>query len=377
MKNFIKSILTVFVVALTIMSCDKAKDLNVYNLGSAVTLTSSTTTIAPAPADSNKVGVTFSWTNPKYAQDSSLYKYVVQIDSAGRNFAKAYTITVTGALTTSVIAKDMNAVALGYGFNFNTAYNMDVRVISSYGNNNEQYKSNTVTLKYTPYKVPPKVALPTTGKLYLVGDASVGGWSNPVSTPSQEFAQLDETTWGGVFNLTGGKNYLALPLNGDWGHKFAVADASAAAAAGDFGFDLPSNFNGPATSGWYTIILNFQTGKYTVTPFTGVLPDNLYIVGDATAGGWTNPVPVPTQQLTRLNSSVFKVTLPLIGGKEYLLLPLNGDWGHKYAVADNTIAGLSAGGAFGYDFAKNFPAPAASGTYTVTANFVTGKFSVQ
>jgi hypothetical protein len=225
--------------------------------------------------------------------------------------------------------------------------------------------------------VPPKVALPTTGKLFLVGDASQGGWNNPVPVPTQEFAQLDETTWGGVFNLVGGKQYLVLPLNGDWGHKFSVADGSVPATGGDFGYDLSTNFNGPATGGWYKIILDFQRGKFTVTPFTSVLPDNLFIVGDATAGGWNNPVPVPSQQLTRQNSSVFKLSLPLIGGKEYLLLPVNGDWTHKYAVQDNSIPGLSAGGDFGYDFAKNFPAPATSGNFTITANFVTGKFSVQ
>jgi hypothetical protein len=88
-----------------------------------------------------------------------------------------------------------------------------------------------------------------------------------------------------------------------------------------------------------------------------------------------NPVPVPTQQLTRLNSSVFKISLPLTGGKQYLLLPVNGDWGHKYAVQDNTVP--AAGGAFGYDLSTNFNAPAASGTYTLTFNFVTGKYIAQ
>jgi starch-binding outer membrane protein SusE/F len=378
MKNFIKSILIVFAVALTIMSCDKAKDLTAFSNGNAVVLSSSAATIAPAPADSNKTAVTFSWTNPKYAQDSALYKYVLQIDSAGRNFAKAYQTTVTGKFTASMVAKEINAVALSFGFAFNTSYNMDVRVISSYGNNNEQYKSNTVTVKYTPYKIPPKIALPTTGKLYLVGDASQGGWNNPVPTPTQEFAQIDETTFGGVFNLNGGKQYLVLPLNGNWDHKFSISDGSVPATGGDFGFDLSTNFNGPATSGWYKIILDFQKGKFSVTPFTGVLPNNLFIVGDATAGGWNNPVPVPSQQLTRLNSSVFKITaLPITGGKQYLLLPVNGDWSHKYAVQDNSIAGLSAGGDFGYDFPQNFPGPATSGNYTLTANFLTGKFTLQ
>ena len=120
-----------------------------------------------------------------------------------------------------------------------------------------------------------------------------------------------------------------LPVNGDWSHKFAVANNSVAgiSAGGDFGFDLSDNFKAPATSGLYKIIVDFQSGKFTVTPYTGVLPTNLYIVGDATTGGWNNPVPVPSQQLTRVNSSVWEITLPLVGGKQYLLLPLNGDWG--------------------------------------------------
>ena len=371
MKKFIKSIIAVFAVALTILSCDKAKDLAAFNNGSAVALSSSAAAVAPAPADSNKTAITFSWTNPKYAQDSASYKYIVQIDSTGRNFAKAYQITVTGALSTSMLSKEINAVALSFGFAFNVAYDMDVRVISSYGNNNERYYSNIVKLKYTPYKVPPKIALPTTGKLFLVGDASQGGWNNPVPVPTQQFGQIDETTFVGVFNLIGGKQYLVLPLNGDWGHKFSIADPSVPAAGGDFGFDLPSNFNGPAARRWYKITLDFQHGKFAVIPYTGpAIPTNLYIVGDATPGGWNNPVPTPSQQFTRLNSVQFQLaSLTIVTGKQYLFLPLNGDWTNKYAVSDNTIAGLAAGGYFGYNLSQNFPGPTVAGNYQFDVNF--------
>ncbi|GAC1384427.1 MAG: hypothetical protein NVSMB45_12420 [Ginsengibacter sp.] len=359
-------------------ACNKVADLPIYKNGVVPVLTASTTTIAPAPADSNSTALTLNWTSPAYATDSSNMKYIIEIDSTGRNFSKEVTKTVVGKLTTSFTAKEINTILLGYGFAFNTPYDMDVRVTSSYANNNERLLSNVIKIKMTPYKVPPKVPLPTTGKLFLVGDASQGGWNNPVPAPSQEFARINETTFSGVFKLNGGKQYLVLPLNGDWGHKYSVADNSISglASGGDFGFDLSSNFPGPGTSGTYVITLDFQIGKFTVVPYVGKLPDNLFMVGDATPGGWNNPVPTPTQQFTRLNSSDFTLTVPLTGGKQYLLLPVNGDWGHKYAVNDASITGLANGGKFGYDFSQNFPGPAASGTYQINVRFVDNTFTV-
>jgi hypothetical protein len=360
-------------------ACDKADDLPFYGTGVVPVLTASATTIAPLPADSNNVALTLNWTTPNYATDSANYKYVIEFDSTGRNFSRATSITVNSARSKSFTAKELNTILLSYGYAFNVPVDMDVRVTSSYANNNEKITSNTLKIRMTPYKVPPKVPLPSSGKLFLVGDASQGGWNNPVPIPSQEFAKIDETTWGGIFQLNGGKQYLILPVNGDWSNKYAVANNSVAglSAGGDFGFNLNDNFPGPATSGLYKIIVNFQSGKFTVTPYNSVLPTNLYIVGDATAGGWNNPVPLPSQQLTRLNSAIWQITLPLTGGKQYLLLPVNGDWSHKFAVANNSVAGLWAGGTFGYDLNDNFPGPPTSGTYTITVNFLTNTFTVK
>lgn len=371
MKNFIKSVVAVMVVAFAFAACDKADDLPYYGNGTNATLTSSVTTIAPAPADSNNTIAKFSWTNPKHQQDSSLYKFVVEVDSAGRNFSKAVSKTVVGQMSTTYTAKEMNNVLLSLGFAFNTAYPIEVRVTSSYGNNNERLTTNTVKLTATPYKVPPKIALPASGRLFLVGDASQGGWTNPVPVPTQEFGKTDETTFVGVFNLVGGKQYLVLPVNGDWSHKYAVDNGSVPSAGGDFGYDLSSNFNGPASNGWYKITLDFQHGKFIVEPYLGPqIPTNLYIVGDATPGGWNNPVPTPSQQFTRLNAIQYQIaSLAITGGKEYLFLPVNGDWSNKYAVNDKNLPGLSAGGFFGYNSSQNFPGPSVSGNYKIEVNF--------
>jgi hypothetical protein len=378
MRSIINFILLTASVTVFFAACDKAETLPFYTNGKAPVLTSSANTLAPLATDSNKIVLTFNWTFPDYATAPSNVKYTIEIDSIGKNFSKPDTKIVIGSLNGSFTAKELNNMLLARGYAFNVPVDLDVRVISSYANNNERISSNVVKIRLTPYKVPPKVALPTSLKLFIVGDATAGGWNNPVPVPSQELVRLDETTWGGVFQLTGGKQYLLLPVNGDWSNKFSVANNSVAglSAGGDFGYNLNDNFPGPATTGLYKIIVDFQLGKFSVTSYSGVLPANLYIVGDATPGGWNNPVPVPSQQFTRLNSSVFELTLPLTGGKQYLLLPVNGDWSNKFAVANNSLPGLAAGGTFGYNLNDNFPGPAASGTYKISVNFVTNKFVV-
>jgi subtilase family serine protease len=103
---------------------------------------------------------------------------------------------------------------------------------------------------------------------------------------------------------------------------------------------------------------------------------DLFLVGSATAGGWNNPVPVPTQQFTRTNTTTYELTVALSGGQEYLLLPKNGDWGHKYAVKDKTLSGLNTGGEFGADLGDNFPGPSVTGNYKIVVDFKLGKFTV-
>lgn len=378
MEKIIKRFVLACIPVLALVACKKEGDLAVYAPGTTANISTSASAVAATPADSLKTVFTVSWSSPRYSVDSSTVKYIVEIDSSGRNFSKAVSKTVTGLLSASYTAKELNNILLGYGFSFGVAYDMDIRVTSSYANNNEQLKSATIKVKMTPYKIPPKVAPPASGKLFLVGSATAGGWGNPVPTPTQEFSKIDSVTYAGVFDLTGGNEFLILPVNGDWSHKYSVGDKSVTGlnAGGSFGYDLSDNIPAPGTSGKYLIRLDFQAGKFTVTPFTGVLPVNLFMVGDATAGGWSNPVPVPTQQFTRVNSSQFELTTAITGGKQYLLLPVNGDWSHKFSVEDNSIASLKTGGTFKYDAPANFPGPDVTGNYKFVVNFATYTYTV-
>jgi hypothetical protein len=176
MKLFNKiSGLIVIISLLTFVACDKTDVPATHQEGTVSVLSSSSANVAPLPADSNNTALTLNWTNPQYATDTANFKFVIEIDSTGKNFAKADTRTVMGKLTTSFIAKELNTLLLARGYAFNVPVDMDVRLKSSYGNNNELKLSNVLKIRMTPYKVPPKVVLPSSGRLFMVGDATTFG----------------------------------------------------------------------------------------------------------------------------------------------------------------------------------------------------------
>src|ERR1700676_1577265 len=102
MKYLLKLGFCLLVLTTFFMACDKVGNLPIYKNGTAPVLNSSVTSIAPTPADSSNIVVSFSWTNPKYATDSSTVKYILEIDSSGRNFSKAVSIVMNGRRDTSL-----------------------------------------------------------------------------------------------------------------------------------------------------------------------------------------------------------------------------------------------------------------------------------
>jgi hypothetical protein len=124
MKKLIHFGSALVLAVMMLASCEKIEPLKIYNTAGNAFLTASTATIAPAPADSLKTVLSFSWTDPKYSVDSSTVKYIVEIDSAGRNFSKAAQKVFNGVRTGSFTAKELNDIALGMGFQYNKQYNI-------------------------------------------------------------------------------------------------------------------------------------------------------------------------------------------------------------------------------------------------------------
>ena len=107
---------------------------------------------------------------------------------------------------------------------------------------------------------------------------------------------------------------------------------------------------------------------------------NLWIVGDAVASGWSNPLPNPfdvSQKFARAGGPTdvlhYQATITFKATGAYKLIQTQGNWATQYHALDGT-AKLSG------DFEKKdsdpaFPSPGA-GTYKVEFNFQTGAYKL-
>jgi starch-binding outer membrane protein SusE/F len=137
--------------------------------------------------------------------------------------------------------------------------------------------------------------------------------------------------------------------------------------------------NGSAPIGaLYSSTLSFSVTPYAIPPaVTPPASGKLYITGSATNDGWMvagSTASVAGQQFTQVNATLYTITLPLIGGQQFLVVPVAGDWTNKFATASTSAP--PTGGGFASNAANNFTGPLASGTYTVTFNFQTGFYTI-
>ncbi len=386
MKNLFNKLCLVSTIAFLFFACKKddpgllLKNGTFFTSGSVgLSATPSTPLVLDSTSGGSKTAVTLNWPAVDFGASVAV-TYTLQIDSINDNFVKPTTYSMASGLTKTFTMGDFNTLAQNLGLTPGTAGQIKARVKADVNQSNgvatsvPTVYSNTLTITVTPYSTIPKPIYPVPAGLYLVGDATAGGWNNPVPVPTQVFTQIDANTFGIVAQLTGGGQFLVLPVNGDWSHKYAITGAGNP-AGGAFVPDANNNMVGPTTTGLYKIVMDFVKGTYTITPaVAGAIPTALFLVGDATAGGWNNPVPVPSQQFTRISSGEYKITIALSSAGSYLWLPVNGDWTHKYGGSSKT------GGAVLFDSAvpgSNTPAPSANGTYTIDVNFFSNLYTVK
>ena len=125
--------------------------------------------------------------------------------------------------------------------------------------------------------------------------------------------------------------------------------------------------------------------KIVITPYLDVavpippptapaLIGDLYITGDGTPSSWTNTPPVQ-QKFTRVSKVEYFIIMNFTPGFYYKFLSTLTQWQPQYGgkVATGGDLGFNMGGGSDPDA---IPTPAVAGSYKVTVNFKTGKYTV-
>lgn len=263
-------------------SCKKDESKVYFNGGTAPVLTASVSDSIPLPiSDSDGTALTLNWTNPNYTYSNGVSSlsvtYYLEIDTLGAGFGgpNMQSLAFTPDVTTTMTVSSFNAL-LSNKLLLQTGvqHSIQMRVeafISPFTSGSAPagvLYSDTLNFTVTPYTIPPTVAPPATGTLYITGSATADGWmvaGQPATVAGQQLTQVSPTLYTITLPLIGGQQFLLVPLAGDWTNKYATASSSPPPTGGSFGYNAANNFVGPLNSGTYTVTVNFQTGTYTIT----------------------------------------------------------------------------------------------------------------
>jgi hypothetical protein len=277
MKHITKLLLMV-AVATGILSCEKDENRNYLENGTPPVLSATQTTSIPLSfATADNEAVTVSWTNPNYefttGTSSQDVSYVLEIDTVGAHFTnpKRQSVAISKDLSRTFKQSELNDILLNQlQLTVGRPHQIEMRVTSTLVAASAPLKSNTLKFTVTPYAIPPKVAPPASGKLFITGGATPASWQcgcGEAELASQRFTQVSPTLYVlPSITLKAGESYLFLPQYGSWNAKYGfTGSGNANNVDGDDFKDGGNDIKAPAVTGNYKIEVDFQRGKFTVT----------------------------------------------------------------------------------------------------------------
>ncbi len=377
MKQISKLILASLALMVIFSACNKTDNLTkvdalpVYQLGVSPVLSSSTATVAPTLADSNNAVINFSWTNPKYSNDSSTTRYILEVDSTGKNFVNKNSKTVIGVLNTSLTGRELNGMLLNLGFKLGVSQSIDVRLISSYNNNNERYTSNVLKIMATPFPDPAVLISANASVVCTLPNAALlsntFSWTTAFknySGPITYFLQYDSATknFANIKELPVNSAFFTKALNQDTMNLTALNSGIPGGNTGKVEYRIK------AVTALGAISYSNTVGV-TITSYVPIL--RVYLPGgyqSSTGNGNDWDPPTAPELIRDLRASVFNKMYYI-----YLFLPANAEFkitiGRSWAINYGGSGGvLSAGGA-------NLSVPTA-GFYRVSVNISTLQYNI-
>lgn len=329
MKNTIK-LLIAFISILT-LSCTEdveQKTAEAKSPGISLLAPTSSFNLILDGAKLDELATTFVWNDTENSTAGTSVSYTIEAAKSGTDFAAPIVLGTTTNLFKDITVGNLDSAAKAIGLPALVEGLMDVRVKSSAGT------SNSYTIKVTPYQ-------PNWG---IIGDATPAGWG--LSTDM-------------IYNAEAGTYSISLALTtGEF--KFRL-DNSWTTNYGDNGNNLSLEAGGsniPVTAGNYTIVANFATNTYTITPIVNAWG----VIGDATPTGWDSDTLMDYNPITQNYSIIMKMK---VGSFKFRL---NHGWDSNYGDNGNDLT-LDAGG--------SNVAITTAGTYYITADFTGLNYTIK
>jgi hypothetical protein len=275
MKSILKFLFSALFLTALISSCKKEENKVYFEGGTNPVLSASVSSnlILLKPNEKNQL-MTLSWTNPDYkfttGVSSQNVSYTLQFDTTGSNFTSK-TIgekVISNDLSVKLTVGDVNAILLAMGLAENMPHNIEIRLKSNLINSSATLYSNVFKYVITPYL---DVVFPVPANLYITGSASPLSWqcacANDGTGVTQKFTKVNSSKFELTINLSANNSYLLLPVWSSWNAKYGGTGANNTnVVTGDTFKPDGGDLKSPATSGLYKIVVDFKTGRFTVTP---------------------------------------------------------------------------------------------------------------
>ena len=326
------------VAALATASCSDNDYTELDKGSTTLTLTADQQATALAELNHGAEALTLSWTSGHNFRSGHRISYVLQLAEAGTGFATPYTPVdhETQVYDWSVNQEQLNDILLSQmGATAGREISVEAR-LQAFVEGFDEVQTASLSFTATPYT-------PVTSTLYLIGDATPGGWSADVAT---EMKRQDNGlfTWQG--NLSAGELKMIttrgqfLPSYNNDGEGRLVLRTSDDAP--DLKFIIPE-------AHFYQLTANLLTGEMRIQAMEGEAPayDQLYIVGSFTGWGFIQMQRDPLDDFLFRYAHYFSAS----EGGEFKFGTSNGSWENMYKATSPNAPYTQTSMAFvgGYD----------------------------
>jgi hypothetical protein len=268
MKNILKFLITILFTSFILNSCTDSESIYIAvpPVDGVLLINPTATDIFLSKATKDQTAISFSWDVSDYSIDTPL-QYTIEIDVADGDFSDPET-ELTESTALSITHAKLNAIALSKDLIVDIKSELKVRLKTSLKNDALPSYSKVETITVTPYE---DLLFPLPIAIYIQGDAVPSNWTYPIPDTQKMTKIPNKPIFTITIELIGGKNIAFLSSNQFWGDPAYIGLVdNQPTTGGSFTENGPPNWAGfginyPPLTGMYEIVINFRTGKYTVT----------------------------------------------------------------------------------------------------------------